>query len=331
MILLLYYYYHLFFFFFFAIFGKTGTFCWYCLFFTLKCGNGDKLFQCSNGHLLCAGCFTHVLADARLRDEVATCPSCRVELSRASACRNLAVEKAVSELPAPCASCGKEFPRAALQRHQDELCDERCLLERMTECQFRRLGCPWRGPHHEATSHAAECPHPERSGRELLPALAALDTRAEEQEAQLKQLVSLLSFEKITFNDLQMKPYRTDEFVHKLFYESARFTAFNNQWVVKAHISSAQRDPTQSSERDMSYQLVLKSKSAPTPLSVHYMVLSGPFGDLKVSPRVYQAEFSDQSCEGPLVQLPLPGTAECNRLLAAKTFSFRLIMFLVSK
>lgn len=69
-----------------------------------------------------------MLADARLRDEVATCPSCRVELSRASACRNLAVEKAVSELPAPCSSCGKEFARAVLQRHQDELCDERYRL-----------------------------------------------------------------------------------------------------------------------------------------------------------------------------------------------------------
>jgi hypothetical protein len=75
----------------------------------------------------------------------------------------------------------------------------RCF-HRMTECQFRRLGCPWRGPHHEATSHAVECPHPERSGRELMPALAALDAHSEAQEAQLKQLVSLLSFEKITFN-----------------------------------------------------------------------------------------------------------------------------------
>lgn len=51
-----------------------------------------------------------------------------------------------------------------------------------------------------------------------------------------------------------MKPYRTDEFVHKLFYETSRFTAFNNQWVVKARINNSQRDPTQSSERDMTYQ-----------------------------------------------------------------------------
>lgn len=52
-----------------------------------------------------------------------------------------------------------------------------------------------------------------------------------------------------------MRPYRTDEFVHKLFYETSRFTAFNSQWVVKARINNNQRDPTQSSERDMTYQV----------------------------------------------------------------------------
>jgi len=147
---------------------------------------------------------------------------------------------------------------------------------RNTECQFRRLGCPWCGPHHEAATHAADCPHPNRTGRELMPLLENLDKKSEVQDEIFKQLVGLLSFEKITFNgkqyknqynhfrdqhfafcysDLQMKPYRTDEFVHKLFYESARFTAFNNQWVVKAFINTKnQRDPTQSSERDMKYQ-----------------------------------------------------------------------------
>lgn len=54
------------------------------------------------GHLMCAGCFTHLLADGRLRDQVATCPNCRVEISKNNASRNLAVEKAVSELPSAC-------------------------------------------------------------------------------------------------------------------------------------------------------------------------------------------------------------------------------------
>lgn len=85
--------------------------------------------QCTNGHLMCAGCFTHVLADARLRDEMATCPNCRIEISKSSASRNLAVEKAVSELPSECQYCNKEFPRNTLERHEESLCEERLVLE----------------------------------------------------------------------------------------------------------------------------------------------------------------------------------------------------------
>lgn len=82
-------------------------------------------FQCSNGHLMCAPCFTHLLADARLRDEAATCPNCRVEISKTSASRNLAVEKTVSELPSECKYCTCVFPRHSLQHHEENTCEER--------------------------------------------------------------------------------------------------------------------------------------------------------------------------------------------------------------
>lgn len=52
-----------------------------------------------------------------------------------------------------------------------------------------------------------------------------------------------------------MKPYRTDEYVHRLYYETSRFSAFNHQWVVKAIINKSQRDPHQSCERDINYQV----------------------------------------------------------------------------
>lgn len=58
-------------------------------------------------------------------------------------------------------------------------------------------------------------------------------------------------------SDLQMKPYRTDEYVHKLFYETSRFTAFNHQWVVKARINNAQRDPHTVNDRKLTYQVFI--------------------------------------------------------------------------
>lgn len=57
--------------------------------------------------------------------------------------------------------------------------------------------------------------------------------------------------------DLQLKPYRTDEYVHKLFYETSRFSAFNHQFAVKARINNAQRDPHTVTERQITYQVNL--------------------------------------------------------------------------
>lgn len=67
-------------------------------------------------------------------------------------------------------------------------------------------------------------------------------------------MLIILNFFFVLSSDLQLKPYRTDEYVHKLYYETSKFSAFNHQWVVKARINNSQRDPHQSSERDISYQ-----------------------------------------------------------------------------
>lgn len=283
------------------------------------------MYQCSMGHLMCAGCFTHLLADGRLRDQNATCPNCRTEISKNNSSRNLAVEKAVSELPSECQYCGNEFPNKSVDYHESNECEER-----PTDCKFARIGCQWRGPIHEVPSHEANCAHPKKSGAEVMVALHAHDARAAEEKKLFLTLIDLLSYEKIIFNDLQMKPYRTDEYVHRLYYETSRFSAFNHQWVVKAIINKSQRDPHTSCERDINYQLILKSKTT-SPLPMHFFVLRGPFSDIKSETAIYKHDFTETETESPFKLLPLPDTAECNRLLAAKAINFRLIMFLASK
>ncbi|XP_067645519.1 zinc finger TRAF-type-containing protein 1 homolog [Eurosta solidaginis] len=283
------------------------------------------MYQCQMGHLMCAACFTHLLADGRLRDQIATCPNCRVEISKSTASRNLAVEKAASELPSECQYCNKEFPYKSLDRHEQYECQER-----PTKCKYSRIGCQWRGPNHETTEHERNCLHPTKSGYEVMAALEAHDAKIKDEKKMFNTLIDLLSYEKIIFNDLQMKPYRTDEYVHKLFYETARFTAFNQQWVVKARINNSQRDPHQSNERTITYQLILKTKTS-TPLSIHFFALKGPFSDMKVSTQIYKHEFTDQSSESEYYVLPLPDSSECNRLLSNKGINFRLLMFLLNK
>lgn len=282
----------------------------------------SEIYQCSNGHLMCAGCFAHLLADARLRDVTpATCPNCRTVISRDSCSRNLAVEKAVCELPAECQYCSKQLPRSDIETHETKLCDER-----QVGCDYSKIGCQWLGPLHELELHKESCIHPHKSGKEVMTALARIDDNTNRQMTMYSTLFDLLSLEKLVFNDLQLKPYRTDEYITKLYYETHRFSAFNLQWVCKAFVNNNQKDPQLSSDRYLSYQLVLKSKLS-SPLIIHYMVLAGPFGDVKLQPNVYQHDFNEAATESLIQPLLVRDSHECNRLLSAKVINLRLIMF----
>lgn len=104
--------------------------------------------------------------------------------------------------------------------------------------------------------------------------------------------VKLKYFSLGIYLDLQLKPYRTDEYVHKLYYETSKFSAFNHQWVVKATINNSQRDVHEANERQIAYQLILKTKTT-CPLAINFFVLKGPFSDMKVNTKIYKHDFSD--------------------------------------
>lgn len=131
-------------------------------------------------------------------------------------------------------------------------------------------------------------------------------------------------------SDLQLKPYRTDDFITKLFYETSRFTAFNHQWVIKARVNDDQKNITHTMHRYLSYQLVLKSKIQ-NPIDVYYIALQGPYGETKINPIIYRHEFTSDSTETEYRSLPLVDAVECNKMLAAKTINMRLIVFQVQK
>ncbi len=131
-------------------------------------------------------------------------------------------------------------------------------------------------------------------------------------------------------SDLQLRPYRTDDYLPRLYYETSRFTAFNNQWVVKAYVNDNKKDPNLSAARSLGYQVVSKSKLG-SPLRLHYVALQGPYGDTHIDPAIHEFEFSSENNETALKELPLKASADCNKLLAAKTVNMRLIMFQVAK
>ncbi|XP_028918397.1 cysteine and histidine-rich protein 1 isoform X2 [Ornithorhynchus anatinus] len=280
---------------------------------------------CTNGHLMCAGCFIHLLADARLKEEQATCPNCRCEISKSLCCRNLAVEKAVSELPSECGFCLQQFPRSLLERHQKEECQDR-----VTQCKYKRIGCPWQGPFHELTAHEAECTHPTKTGNELMEILDGMDQTHKKEMQLYNSIFSLLSFEKIGYTEVQFRPYRTDDFITRLYYETPRFTVLNQTWVLKARVNDSERNPNLSCKRTLSFQLILKSKTN-SPMECSFLLLKGPYDDVKINPVIYHFVFTNENNETEYVPLPIIDSVECNKLLAAKNINLRLFIFQIQK
>lgn len=283
-----------------------------------------SVYQCTNGHLMCAGCFIHLLADSRLKEEQATCPNCRCEISKNLCCRNLAVEKAVSELPTECTFCLKQFPRSSLERHQKECQD------RVTQCKYKRIGCPWQGPFHELPAHESECSHPTKTGTELMGILGEMDQSHRRDMQLYNSIFSLLCYEKIGFTEVQFRPYRTDDFITRLYYETPRFTVLNQTWVLKAWINDSERNPNLSCKRTLSFQLILKSK-VNSALECSFLLLKGPYDDVRIKPVIHHHSFSNDTSETDCVPLPISDSVECNKLLAAKNINLRLFIFQVQK
>ncbi|XP_055521333.1 zinc finger TRAF-type-containing protein 1 isoform X2 [Leucoraja erinacea] len=284
-----------------------------------------SVYQCTNGHLMCAGCFIHLLADARLKEEQATCPNCRCEISKSLCCRNLAVEKAVSELPSECGFCLKQFPRSILERHQKEDCQDRVM-----QCKYKRIGCPWQGPFHELTAHEGECGHPAKTGNELMEILDEMDQNHKKEMQLYNSIFNLLSFEKIGYTEVQFRPYRTDDFITRLYYETPRFTVLNQTWVLKARVNDSERNPNLSCKRTLSFQLILKSK-VNSPMECSFLLLKGPYDDVKINPVIYHFAFTNESNETDYLPLPIIDSVECNKLLAAKNINLRLFIFQIQK
>lgn len=287
-----------------------------------------NMHQCPNGHLMCVACLNHLLTDARLKDEQATCPSCRCEISRALCCRSLVAEKVMSQLPTACSYCKQMLLRGDLDKHEKLDC-----AERSAKCRFERIGCTWQGAFHELEEHvAANCfqiTHRTKSTGEIMAMMRSKEGHIESERAALMAVFSQLSMEKIQFNDLQFKPYKTDEITPKLYFETARFSALGHQWALKAHINDNQKNPNLAFNRYLSYQLILKSKASAN-LELKFVIVKGPFCEVAVEPKINTFEFGpSKPTETEFIKLPLESSLDCNKLLSSKVINIRFFMFQV--
>jgi hypothetical protein len=148
---------------------------------------------------MCAACFTHILTDARLKDDgPATCPNCRCEISRQLCCRSLVAEKVLSQLPIDCTHCKEVFLRCDIDKHERYECTERPV-----KCVYSRIGCSWEGPYHELDNHADQCykiTHPHKNNSEIMQCLKDREILLESDKSSLLSVINVYSFEKVCFN-----------------------------------------------------------------------------------------------------------------------------------
>ncbi|NXX11329.1 CYR1A protein, partial [Podargus strigoides] len=190
--------------------------------------------------------------------------------------------------------------------------------------------CPWQGPYHELTVHEAECTHPTKTGNELMEILDEMDQTRKKEMQLYNNIFNLLSFEKIGYTEVQFRPYRTDDFITRLYYETPRLTVLNQTWVLKARVNDSERNPNLSCKRTLSFQLILKSKIN-SPLECSFLLLEGPYDDVQIRPVIYHFVFSNESAETDYMALPIVDSVECNKLLAAKNINLRLFIFQIQK
>jgi hypothetical protein len=129
-----------------------------------------------------------------------------------------------------------------------------------------------------------------------------------------------------------LKQYKTDDITPKLYFETNRFSAFFHQWAIKARVNDNQKNPNLSTNRYISFQLVLKSKltsnsaNSGGSVEVNFCFVKGPFGEVNIEPHVHSFEFNQSKQETDFIKIELE-SSECNKLLASKIINLRFYMF----
>lgn len=121
---------------------------------------------------------------------------------------------------------------------------------------------------------------------------------------------------------MHFKAGYTEEYSPKLYYESNKFNACSTFWILRLLI----KEDKEISYRSLNYQLICKQRLSNN-LLVKFALVSGPLNNnLDINIKVNMFEFKDAELESPEYHLPLVHVADCNRLIAFKVISLRLII-----
>ncbi|XP_022216897.2 cysteine and histidine-rich protein 1 homolog [Drosophila obscura] len=288
----------------------------------------DESYQCSHGHIMCDDCKTHILADARIKSRDALCPSCRVVISNKELEQNLVVRQALWELPICCPSCDVQLSEVKnLSKHLKNDCEQRVV-----RCKYHCLGCDWEGTHKESVlSHDACCGFPQKTGKDILELLLRADAKLHVAQMPLMQLHRKLSASRVNFVTLKMKwidiiDVESPEDIRERTLESQTISAFEEQWVLRLHLTSI------GEKRAVSCQLLLMTTPRDKLMVDHMIQMPRSVCSVNqqqdIRTRHYRQLFDLTNKGGGRQELPLVGQQALYRLFAMSEIYLRLWMFL---
>jgi len=176
---------------------------------------------------------------------------------------------------------------------------------------------------------ANNCEYTNILSRDALPAVQRTIDQNNHASRIKDNILNLYSMDRIGYTDFNLRSYRTDDYVPRLFFESSRAQNFNETWVVKLSISSVDHSPTNPTallNRSISFQLIMKSRPN-HPKEIHFMVVRAPGSDFQLNHMTYMHRFTADNLETPYFTLPLSSPAEVNRMIGSRNFYLRVYFF----
>ncbi|EDW77526.1 uncharacterized protein Dwil_GK24544 [Drosophila willistoni] len=278
----------------------------------------NELFQCQNGHLLCASCYQVQVLDKMLGPLLGTCPSCSVRIYRHLPNRNLIAQRALADVQTICKFCGGATKRTTIRQHLLKECPKSIVF-----CKYRRIGCQWNGIKSQMATHEAKCSFPHKTGAELREALLQRQASLDADREHYMRFSRFTQLANISVRLIQVLPC-TEGMVLDQSKAAACFQAYNVHWTMLLRIDTSGHNFD--GLCSVMFRLRLDS-SVESTVVLSYAMLHGTYCEIRFLPNLCERfGFSNEKKLGPVNVIYRHVKEQCLKLLNERGLFGRLLM-----
>ncbi|KAH8273818.1 hypothetical protein KR044_001143, partial [Drosophila immigrans] len=303
--------------------GELNDFC--CI--VCKTVPFSEIYQCLNGHLICAGCYQIRVLDKMLGSQLGTCPQCGVRIYRHRPYRNMLIEQSLAAAIVACEKCDVHLPRGYLRLHAIQHC-----CNRLTTCKYNRIGCKWKGKVGVlAEAHRENCEFRHKRAHELLRDLCEIQKKRDAKADLQDNLLKFLQLPHITQRLVHVMPLDVP-FPQNSFTTAKTFEAFTQHWSIQFKWQTPNNaDEPNGEDTDpcaLLFELCVENFDTNRgPLGLTYTLLSSIYSDIRFQPNLCEKhDFTSDNPHGPSTVLYKNSWCNITRLLNKRGFYARLLM-----